>query len=128
MLELKRESMSIFIANARVEIERLWDELILGDDERGSFAPFVDGEPVWPSFEVFVPITCISDEHTEELLGLHETEIQRLKEERRIKAPLLAAIKKYFEICEEEKELAVRRSLTSWPSASHLRHCPGCRV
>ena len=47
------------------------------------------------------------DEHTEELLTLHEVEIQKLKEERRIKAPLLAAIKKYFEICEEEKELAV---------------------
>ncbi|KAF8586752.1 hypothetical protein K439DRAFT_916927 [Ramaria rubella] len=92
MLDLKRESMSIFITNARAEIERLWDELILGDEERGAFAPFID------------------DEHTEELLGLHETEIQRLKEERRIKAPLLAAIKKYFEICEEEKELAAAAS------------------
>ena len=51
---------------------------------------------------------CDPDEHSEELLALHETEIQRLKEERRIKAPLLAAIKKYFEICEEEKELMVR--------------------
>lgn len=54
MLELKRESMSVFIKNARAEIDRLWDELILGEDERGSFAPFVDGEPVsfvsfsWP--------------------------------------------------------------------------------
>ncbi|KAF8496347.1 microtubule associated protein-domain-containing protein [Gautieria morchelliformis] len=92
MLELKRESMSIFISNARAEIEHLWNELILGDEERGSFAPFVD------------------DEHTEELLNLHETEIQRLKEERRIKAPLLAAIKKYFEICEEEKELTAASS------------------
>lgn len=44
MLELKRESISIFVSNARVEIENLWDELILGDDERGSFAPFADGE------------------------------------------------------------------------------------
>lgn len=43
MLELKRESMSIFIANARTEIERLWDELILGEEERGAFAPFTDG-------------------------------------------------------------------------------------
>lgn len=39
-------------------------------------------------------------------MTLHEDEIKRLKEERRNKAPLLAAIKKYFEICEEEKELA----------------------
>jgi Microtubule associated protein (MAP65/ASE1 family). len=48
----------------------------------------------------------LSDEHTEELLIIHEEEIKRLKEERRMKAPLLASIKKYFDICEEEKELA----------------------
>lgn len=40
------------------------------------------------------------------MLTLHEAEIIRLKEERRMKAPLLNAIKKYFDICEEEKELA----------------------
>lgn len=50
------------------------------------------------------------DEFTEELLTIHEDEIKRLKDERRIKAPLLAAIKKYFEICEEEKELAAAAS------------------
>jgi protein regulator of cytokinesis 1 len=50
------------------------------------------------------------DEHTEELLTIHEEEIKRLKNERRMKAPLLAAIRKYFEICEEEKELAAAAS------------------
>ena len=49
----------------------------------------------------------ILDEHTEELLTIHEDEIRRLKEERRTKAPLLASIRKYFDICEEEKELAL---------------------
>ncbi len=41
---------------------------------------------------------------------IHEEEIKRLKEEKRMKAPLLAGIKKYFEICEEEKELAAAAS------------------
>ena len=50
------------------------------------------------------------DEFTEELLTIHEDEIRRLKEERRNKAPLLASIKKYLEICEEEKELAAAAS------------------
>lgn len=50
------------------------------------------------------------DEFTEELLAIHEDEIKRLKEERRNKAPLLANIKKYFDICEEEKELAAAAS------------------
>ncbi|TFK50465.1 hypothetical protein OE88DRAFT_1660884 [Heliocybe sulcata] len=92
MLELKRERMSVFVGNAREEIERLWEELMVGDAERADFAPFFD------------------DEHTEELLTLHEDEIKRLKEEKRAKAPLLAGIKKYFEICEEEKELAAAAS------------------
>ncbi|KAG5729984.1 Anaphase spindle elongation protein 1 [Termitomyces sp. T112] len=87
MLELKRERMGAFVASAREEIMKLWDDLMIGDDERADFAPFAD------------------DEHTEELLTIHEDEIRRLKEERRQKAPLLANIKKYFDICEEEKEL-----------------------
>lgn len=43
MLEMKREKMSLFISNARSEIERLWDDLILGDIERERFAAFTDG-------------------------------------------------------------------------------------
>ncbi|KAG6837397.1 hypothetical protein H0H93_010015 [Arthromyces matolae] len=87
MLELKRERMGTFVASAREEIVKLWNDLMVGDDEKADFAPFAD------------------DEHTEELLTIHEDEIRRLKEERRLKAPLLASIKKYFDICEEEKEL-----------------------
>ncbi|KAG7095227.1 hypothetical protein E1B28_006002 [Marasmius oreades] len=88
MLELKRERMGVFVANARDEIQRLWDDLMTGEEERGAFGAFAD------------------DEHTEELLLIHEEEIRKLKEEKRIKAPLLAGIRKYFDICEEEKELA----------------------
>ena len=46
------------------------------------------------------------DEHTEELLCIHEEEIRRLKEERKLKGPLMKSIKKYFDICQDEKELA----------------------
>ena len=51
-----------------------------------------------------------SAEYTEELLNIHEDEIRRLKEERRTKAPLLSSIKKYFMICDEEKELQAAAS------------------
>ncbi|KAI9465802.1 microtubule associated protein-domain-containing protein [Lactarius psammicola] len=88
MLELKRERMSAFVENARGEIAKLWEELLIGDEERADFTPYFD------------------DEHTEELLLIHEEEIRRLKEERRTKAHLLPSIRKYFDICGEEKELA----------------------
>jgi Ase1/PRC1/MAP65 family protein len=44
MLELKRERMGVFIENARGEIERLWDVLMVGEEERLDFAPFADGK------------------------------------------------------------------------------------
>lgn len=49
MIDLKRERMGEFIANARTEIESLWEELMVGEDERNDFAAFADGE--------FVPVT-----------------------------------------------------------------------
>ena len=44
MMKLKRRGMGVFIGNARDEIERLWDDMLVGEDERRDFAPFVDGE------------------------------------------------------------------------------------
>lgn len=44
MMELKRERMGMFVGNARDEIEKLWDDMMIGEDERRDFAPFVDGD------------------------------------------------------------------------------------
>ena len=44
MLELKRERMSAFVENARCEIAKLWDELLIGEEQRGDFTPYFDGE------------------------------------------------------------------------------------
>lgn len=44
MLDMKRERMSVFICNAREEIVELWNDLILGEDERAEFVAFLDGE------------------------------------------------------------------------------------
>lgn len=43
MLELKREKMSSFVGSARQEIEKLWDEMMVGEDERKDFVSFYDG-------------------------------------------------------------------------------------
>jgi protein regulator of cytokinesis 1 len=51
MLELKRERMGTFVGSARVEIEKLWDELMVGDEERGEWLPFFDG---W-CFPIYFP-------------------------------------------------------------------------
>lgn len=43
MLELKQERMGTFIENARNEIVKLWDDLMVGEEEREDFAPLADG-------------------------------------------------------------------------------------
>jgi len=44
MLELKRERMSTFVDSAREEIMKLWNDLMIGEEERADFAPFADGK------------------------------------------------------------------------------------
>jgi len=44
MIDLRRERMGEFIANARMEVESLWEELMVGDEQRNDFGAFVDGE------------------------------------------------------------------------------------
>lgn len=83
---------------------------MIGEEERNDFAPFADGEFVNSILEICCTDVFVGDEHSEELLSIHEDEVRRLKEEKRMKAPLLAGINKYFEICEEQKELAAAAS------------------
>jgi len=108
MIDLRRERMGEFIANARMEIESLWEELMVGDEQRDDFAAFIDGELLFPPCSRTCNLMEMNtDEHTEDLLSQHEHEITRLKAEVRLKMPLLlTSIRKYIEIYEEQKELA----------------------
>ena len=45
-LELRKTSLSSFVLAARREIELLWEELMLGEDEMGEFGAFIDGERI----------------------------------------------------------------------------------
>jgi protein regulator of cytokinesis 1 len=42
-LELRRSSLSSFILGARAEIEQLWSDLMLSEDETSAFGAFIDG-------------------------------------------------------------------------------------
>lgn len=43
MLELRRASLSTFMEAVRREIEDLWLELMMSDDEKDQFVGFIDG-------------------------------------------------------------------------------------
>ncbi len=107
MMALKRERMGQFVENAREEIRSLWDGLMMSEAERKEFAPFIDSSL---SHSILFNLTdssffLILADYTEDLLTNHEEEIRRLKEDRELKEGLLGKVKKYFEICDEQKEL-----------------------
>ena len=65
MIYLRRERMGEFIANARTEIGILWEELMIGDEQRDDFAAFVDGELLFPPrLRTCNLMKMITDEHT----------------------------------------------------------------
>ncbi|KZT54876.1 hypothetical protein CALCODRAFT_485197 [Calocera cornea HHB12733] len=114
MQALKREKMVLFVSNAREEVQALWDEMMYGEEERERFAPFFDGASSFlfavpsPDSARFTSILLAPPEdhdHSEELLTRHEDEIERLRAERAEKAPILSHVQKYFQLCDEEREL-----------------------
>lgn len=42
-MELRRSSLSSFMVGVRADIEMLWAELMMSDDERAEFGAFIDG-------------------------------------------------------------------------------------
>ncbi|KDN52630.1 hypothetical protein K437DRAFT_254032 [Tilletiaria anomala UBC 951] len=90
MQDLRREHMSLFIEKLRERIRRLWDTLRLSDIER---------------YESFPQCFVDSEGSTEEALALHEEAIVRLAHEVKTKEPVLQAIRRYQELCDEEKQM-----------------------
>ncbi|WWC96882.1 hypothetical protein V866_003757 [Kwoniella sp. B9012] len=87
LLELRRSSLSSFIENTRKEIDALQTELMLSDDEKAEFGAYID------------------DDYTEELLHLHEEEINRLREEVELKSTLLPKVREWHALVRDEEEL-----------------------
>ncbi|EIW69021.1 hypothetical protein TREMEDRAFT_62739 [Tremella mesenterica DSM 1558] len=86
-LQLRRNSLEKFINAVRTEIEILWDELMMSEEDKGDFGPFID------------------DVYTEELLQAHEEEIERLRAEIESKTAILPKVREWHTLCKDEAEL-----------------------
>ncbi|WWD16447.1 hypothetical protein CI109_100873 [Kwoniella shandongensis] len=87
LLEIRRSSLSSFIVNTRKEIDELQTELMMSDEERAEFGAFID------------------DDYSEELLHLHEAEIERLRAEVESKLALLPKVREWHTLVNDEDEL-----------------------
>lgn len=104
MLELRRASLSTFMLAVRQEIEQLWLELMMSDEEKDEFIGFIDGEsssvPICTREQKLIP-----DAYTEELLKTHEEYSELLRSELESKATIIPKVREWHALVEEEEEL-----------------------
>lgn len=84
---VKRKNMHIFIEDARVKLQELWDALYFSDDDMLEFTP------------------AFSDVWSDALLEAHEREIARLETLKVQRAPILDLIAKHKALVKDRDEL-----------------------
>ncbi|KAJ9613040.1 Microtubule bundling protein [Cladophialophora chaetospira] len=86
--ELKRQNLHLFVEDARVRLQELWDALYFSEEEMLDFTP------------------AFSDVYSDALLSAHEAEIERLTTLKEQRAPILAMVEKYKSIIADREALA----------------------
>ena len=86
--ELKRQNMHLFVEDARVRLQELWDCLYFSEEEMLDFTP------------------AFSDVYSDALLSAHEAEIERLQTLKEQRGPILAVIDKHRSLIEDRESLA----------------------
>ncbi|KAM4062186.1 microtubule associated protein (MAP65/ASE1 family) domain-containing protein [Hirsutella rhossiliensis] len=86
--ELKRQNLHLFVEDARVKLQDLWDALYFSEDEMLEFTP------------------AFSDVYSDALLEAHEREVARLESLREQRAPMLGLVDKHKTLIHDRDELA----------------------
>lgn len=89
LLELKRQNLHIFVEDARIVLEGLWDKLYFSEEEMLDFSP------------------AFSDVYTDALLSAHEIEIARLEKLLEERAPVISLIEKHRSLVNDKEQLAL---------------------
>lgn len=85
--ELKRQNLHLFVEDARVKLQELWDALYFSEDEMLEFTP------------------AFSDVYSDALLEAHEREVARLEALREQRAPTLALVDRHKSLIKERNDL-----------------------
>ncbi|UPX14755.1 Microtubule bundling protein [Ascochyta rabiei] len=85
--ELKRQNLHIFVEEARIKLQELWDALYFSEEEMLDFTP------------------AFSDVCSDALLSAHEAEISRLESLKEQRLPILSKIDRHRELIKERTEL-----------------------
>jgi len=86
--ELKRQNLHLFVEDARVRLQELWDSLFYSEEEMLDFTP------------------AFSDVYSDALLSAHEAEIERLEALKEQRAPILEKVERYKSLIADRDALA----------------------
>jgi protein regulator of cytokinesis 1 len=86
--ELKRQNLHLFVEEARIKLQELWDALYFSEEEMLDFTP------------------AFSDVCSDALLSAHEAEIARLVALKDQRLPILQRIDRHRELVKERDDLA----------------------
>lgn len=86
--EIKRQNLHLFVEDARVKLQELWDALYFSEEEMLEFTP------------------AFSDVYSDALLSAHEAEIERLQALQEQRAPILAVIERHRSLINDRQALA----------------------
>ncbi|WPG99701.1 Hypothetical protein R9X50_00252000 [Acrodontium crateriforme] len=85
--ELKRQNLHLFVEDARLKLQELWDGLYFSEEEMMDFTP------------------AFSDVYSDALLSAHEHEISRLEALKEQRAPIIAAVDKHRSLIQDREDL-----------------------
>ncbi|KAH6641971.1 microtubule associated protein-domain-containing protein [Boeremia exigua] len=85
--ELKRQNLHIFVEEARLKLQELWDALYFSEEEMLDFTP------------------AFSEVCSDALLSAHEAEISRLESLKEQRLPILSKIDRHRELIKERSDL-----------------------
>lgn len=86
--ELKRQNLHLFVEDARVRLQEMWDSLFYSEEEMLDFTP------------------AFSDVYSDALLSAHEAEIERLEILKEQRAPILEKVERYKSLISDRDSLA----------------------
>jgi protein regulator of cytokinesis 1 len=104
--ELKRQNLGLFVEDARVKLQELWDSLYFSEEEMLEFTPAFSGQLITASGRHTWVADLNPDVYSDALLSAHEAELERLEALREQRAPTLAMVDKHRSLVKERDDLA----------------------
>jgi protein regulator of cytokinesis 1 len=104
--ELKRQNLGLFVEDARVKLQELWDSLYFSEEEMLEFTPAFSGQLIKDSGRHTCRADLDIDVYSDALLSAHEAELERLEALREQRAPTLTMVDKHRSLVKERDDLA----------------------